>query len=79
MKAHSSAELLQASSRNLAFQFAQIMASVLMFEFAEWCVTHERRPSSILAAQRFAYQNFSWSDDIAGQEKSENERIAFAI
>ncbi len=74
-EAKASEEYWQCSSRNLAFHFAQIMASVLMLEFAEWCEKGLRLPSSVLTANRFAMQDLSLRGEVNGQGALENRTI----
>ncbi len=70
-----SEELWQSSSRNMAFSFAQVTASMLMLEFAEWCDKNTKYPSAVLSANRFAMQDLMPRREIVGASIAENRSI----
>ncbi len=65
----------QSASRNLAFSFAQITASLLMFEFADWCEKNSKYPASVMTANRFAQQELQPRREIEANVLSENQKI----
>ncbi len=70
-----SEEYWQASSRNLAFNFAQIISATLMFEFAEWCDQQSKLEGCIYTANRFALQELTQRREIGAETLSENLAI----
>ncbi len=70
-----SEEFWQASSRNLAFAFAQVTGSLLMLEFADWCDKNSKYKVSILTANRFATQNLTPRSEIGAAGIEENKQI----